>query len=196
MSLSWLFLALVVAALLWAVKVFNGLVALRHRMHNAFAQIDVQCQRRYELIPNLVEAVHAYLQHEHQTLVDVVTARQQASQCEQHASVNPVHVETLERFARAEGQLEMALGRLLAIAENYPDLKADQRIAALMEDLRTTENRVSFARQSFNDGVMSYNIARERFPDTLIATLCGFHVAAALDIPVPEARQPLRISLN
>ena len=188
----------VIAALIivYAVGVYNGLVTLRNHFRNAFVQIDVQLQRRYELIPNLVEAARAYLAHEKDTLSQVIAARNQAASLEKSLAADADNPDALALFARAEGTLNGALGRLLAVAENYPDLKADQTIAGLMEDLESTENRVSFARQAFNDAVMAYNIAREKFPDALIATLGGFRPAAQLDIPNVEAREPLRIHMT
>lgn len=190
------YLAILAAVVFYAVSIYNGLVALRNRFDNAFAQIDVQLQRRYELIPNLVEAAKAYLGHEKETLSQVIAARNQAAGLEKALAANAASAEAMTRFTQAEGALNSALGRLMMVAEAYPDLKADATIADLMEELKATENRVGFARQSFNDAVMFYNISREQFPNNLLAGVCGFQRAMALEIPNVEAREPVRIRMS
>ncbi len=176
---GWILLAVAAALALWAVAIYNGLVVLRNRFRNAFAQIDVQLRRRYDLIPNLVEAVKMYLQHERQTLEAVVQSRGGAVSAAQRAAAAPGDPAAMQGLAQAEGMLSGALGRLLAVFENYPDLKANQNVLALQEELASTENKVAFARQAYNDSVMQYNTKRESFPDNVCAGLFGF-VAAEL----------------
>jgi LemA protein len=165
-------LALVV--FLWVMGVYNNLVALRNRYKNAFAQIDVQLKRRYDLIPNLVETAKGYMAHERQTLEAVIAARNQAASANSKAAGNPGDPEAMKGLIAAEGALTGTLGRLFALSEAYPDLKANQNMLALQEELTSTENKVSFSRQSYNDTVMSYNIAREVFPSNLIAGTFNF----------------------
>ena len=194
---GWIFLAIVVAAIAWAIAIYNGLVALRNRFKNAFAQIDVQLKRRYDLIPNLVESVKGYLQHERQTLEAVVQARGNAVSAAQRAAAAPGDPGAMQALARAEGALGGALGRMLAVFESYPDLKANQNVLSLQEELASTENRVAFARQAYNDSVMQYNTKRESFPDNIFAGMFGFGAAellAATDSA--EERQAPRVKLT
>jgi len=177
---DWVFVAIVVAVAAFAIAVYNRLVALRNRFRNAFAQIDVQLKRRYDLIPNLVESVKGYLQHERGTLEAVVQARGNAVSAAQRAAAAPGEPGAMQGLAQAEGALGGALGRLLAVFEAYPDLKANQSIMALQEELTSTENKIAFARQAYNDSVMQYNTRRESFPDTLLAGLFGFGAAELL----------------
>ncbi len=177
---GWILLAVVVALLAWAVSVYNRLVALRNRFKNAFAQIDVQLKRRYDLIPNLVESVKGYLQHERGTLEAVVQARGNAVTAAQRAAAAPGDPGAMQGLAQAEGVLGGALGRLLAVFESYPDLKANQSIMVLQEELTSTENKIAFARQAYNDAVMQYNTRRESFPDNLLAGVFGFGAAELL----------------
>jgi LemA protein len=178
---GWILLAMVAAAAVWAIAVYNGLVALSNRFKNAFAQIDVQLRRRYDLIPNLVEAVKGYLQHERQTLEAVVQARGSAVSAAQRAAAAPGEGAAMQGLAQAEGALAGALGRLLAVFESYPDLKANQNVLGLQEELTSTENKVAFARQAYNDSVMQYNTKRESFPDNVCAGLFGFAHAQLLE---------------
>jgi len=166
---GWIFVAVVVALAAWVIAIYNGLVTLRNRFKNAFAQIDVQLKRRYDLIPNLVDAAKGYLAHERQTLEAVIAAR--------GAAVNAA----MTGLAQAEGVLGGALGRLLAVFEAYPDLKANQNILQVQEELTSTENKVAFARQGYNDAVMSYNTRRESFPDNVVAGLFAFKEAMLLE---------------
>jgi LemA protein len=189
----WVFLGAIVLVLVYFVGVFNGLVTLRNRFKNAFSQIDVQLQRRYELIPNLVETAKTYLAHEKETLTDVVAARNQAISAERAVAGAVDDPEKMAKLAQAEGMLGASLGRLLAVSENYPDLKANETMQQLMEELASTENRVGFARQAFNDAVMEYNIQREKFPNFFVAGAFGFTPAAQLEIPNVEARQPVQV---
>jgi LemA protein len=177
---GWIFLAIVVAAAVWAISIYNGLVTLRNRFKNAFSQIDVQLKRRYDLIPNLVESVKGYLQHERQTLEAVVQARGNAVSAAQRAAAAPGDPAAMQGLAQAEGALGGALGRLLAVFESYPDLKANQNVLALQEELTSTENKISFARQAYNDSVMQYNTRRESFPDNILAGFFRFAPAELL----------------
>ena len=177
----WIFLAIIVAIAVWAIAVFNGLVALRNRFKNAFAQIDVQLKRRYDLIPNLVETVKGYIKHERETLEAVIKARNVAVGAAQAASANPGNPAAMQQLGQAEGALSGVLGRLFALAESYPDLKANQNMLAIQEELASTENKVAFARQAFNDSVMEYNTRRESFPDNVFAGMFGFGPAELLN---------------
>ncbi len=161
--------------------IYNGLVTFRNRYKNAFAQIDVQLKRRYDLIPNLVEVVKKYMQHERETLEAVIRARNAAVSASNTASGNPGDPEAMKGLASAEGMLSGALGKLFALSESYPDLKANQNMAQLQEELSSTENRVAFARQAYNDAVMAYNIAREKFPNSIIAGMFKFTEAQLLE---------------
>ena len=189
---GWIILAVVVAFAAWAISVFNRLVALRNRFKNAFAQIDVQLKRRYDLIPNLVEAAKGYLAHERQTLEAVIAARGAAVSAAQRAAGAPGEPSAMAGLAQAEGALGGALGRLLAVFENYPDLKANQNILQVQEELASTENKVAFARQGYNDAVMVYNTRRESFPDNVVAGLTGFKEAMLLEATesVEERKAP------
>jgi len=174
-------LAIVAAIAFFAVTIYNRLVALRNRYKNAFAQIDVQLKRRYDLIPNLVEAAKGYLAHERQTLEAVIAARGAAVTAAQRAAQAPGEPAAMTGLAQAEGALGGALGRLLAVFENYPDLKANQNILQVQEELTSTENKIAFARQAYNDSVMEYNTKRESFPDTIFAGMFGFTAATLLE---------------
>ena len=193
----WIFLAIVIALAVWAIAAYNGLVALRNRFKNAYAQIDVQLRRRYDLIPNLVETVRGYLQHERQTLDAVVQARSNAISAAQRAAAAPGDPPAMHELAQAEGALGGALARLLAVFEAYPDLKGNQSVAALQEELSSTENRVAFARQAYNDSVMQYNTKRESFPDNVFAGLFGFAPAELLEATESaEQRAAPKVSLR
>ena len=173
---------------LWAVGVYNSLVALRNRFKNAFAQIDVQLKRRYDLIPNLVETVKGYIKHERETLEAVVKARNQAVSAEKTAAGDPSNPESMQNLVKAEGQLGGALSRLMVVVEQYPDLKANQNMMMLQEELSSTENRVAFARQAFNDAAMQYNIRRETFPSNIIAGMFNFLEATLFKVESEEER--------
>ncbi len=178
---GWIVLAVVVALVVWVIAIYNGLVTLRNRFKNAFAQIDVQLKRRYDLIPNLVEAAKGYLQHERQTLEAVIAARGAAVSAAQRAAAAPGDPAAMSGLAQAEGVLGGALGRLLAVFEAYPDLKANQNVLQVQEELTSTENKVAFARQGYNDAVMTYNTKRESFPDNIVAGLFAFKEAMLLE---------------
>ena len=179
------FVALVVA---WLVALYNGLVRSRNAYRNAFAQIDVQLQRRFDLIPNLVETARAYLTHERETLEAVIAARGAAQAGLAAAKASPGDPAAMAELSRSQGALDGMLGRLMAVVEAYPDLKANQNMMHLSEELTSTENRVAFARQAYNDSVMAYNNKREVFPSSLVAGNFGFKPAALLDIPADRAQ--------
>jgi LemA protein len=177
---GWIFLAVIVVLAFWAVSIYNRLVQLRNRFKNAFAQIDVQLKRRYDLIPNLVETAKGYIKHERETLEAVIKARNQAVTAANAAGANPGNPAAMQGLSQAEGALTGVLGRLFALSEAYPDLKANQNMLAIQEELSSTENKVAFARQAFNDSVMEYNTKRESFPDTIFAGMFGFSAAELL----------------
>ena len=185
--------ALLLFAVLFVVGMYNKLVALRNRFKNAYAQIDVQLKRRYDLIPNLVETAKGYLKHERGTLEAVITARNAASSANVRAAANPGDPAAMQQLVAAEGSLTGALGRLFALAEAYPDLKANQTMAQLMEELTSTENKVSFARQAYNDSVMVYNTQREVFPSSVIAGMFNFAPAELFVIDKPEQREAPKV---
>jgi len=179
---------------MFVVGIYNKLVTLRNRYKNAFAQIDVQLKRRYDLIPNLVETAKAYMKHERGTLEAVIQARNQASAASDKAAANPADAAAMQGLLGAESALTGALGRLLVTVERYPDLKANQTMAQLMEELTSTENKVSFARQAYNDGVTFYNTSRETFPNVLIAGPFGFQAAVLFEIEVEEQREAPKVA--
>jgi LemA protein len=176
----WIFLAIAAALVIWAIAIYNGLVQLRNRFKNAFSQIDVQLKRRYDLIPNLVETVKGYIKHERETLEAVIKARNQAVGAAQAASAQPGNPAAMQALSQAEGALTGVLGRMFALAEAYPDLKANQNMIALQEELTSTENKVAYARQGYNDAVMQYNTKRESVPDNIFAGMFGFGPAELL----------------
>lgn len=178
----------------WLIGVYNRLVTLRNRFQNAFAQIDVQLKRRYDLIPNLVEVAKGFMSHERETLEAVIRARSQAVSAEQQAAGNPGDPAAMQQLKAAEGQLGATLGRLLMVAEAYPDLKANQNMLSLQEELTSTENKVAFARQGYNDSVTRYNTACERFPAVMIAGSFGFQPAALFEVDTEQERQAPRVS--
>ncbi len=188
--MEWVLLGIVVLAVVSTIWLYNRLVTLRNRFKNAFAQIDVQLRRRHDLIPNLVETAKGYMQHERQTLEEVIQARNGAVAGLEQASQDPTDPQKMQQLSQAEQGLSGALGRLFALSESYPDLKANQNMMQLSEELTTTENRVAFARQAFNDSVMQYNIARETFPSNLIANNFGFQPAALLEIEEAQREVP------
>jgi LemA protein len=184
-----IFLAIIVAIILYAIGIYNSLVNLRNRVKNAFAQIDVQLTRRYDLIPNLVEAVKGYMKHERETLDAVISARNAAVSNLEAAKADPSNADAIKKLGAAEGLLGGALGRLFALSEAYPDLKANQNMMQLQEELASTENKVAFSRQAFNDAVLSYNNRAENFPNNIIAGTFRFELASFLDIQSEEKRE-------
>ena len=179
-------LVIVVVLAFWIVGIYNGLVTARNAFKNAFAQIDVQLQRRFDLIPNLVETAKGYIQHERETLEAVVAARGAAMSGLAAAKASPGDPAAMAELASSQGMLNGALGRLMAVAEAYPDLKANQNMMQLSEELTSTENKVAFARQAFNDSVMAYNNRREVFPSSVVAGMFQFAPAALLEIPADQ----------
>ena len=180
--------------LMWVVGAYNRLVALRNRFKNAFAQIDVQLKRRYDLIPNLVETAKGYIKHERGTLEAVVAARNAASSANVRAAQNPGDAAAMKELSGAETALTVTLGRLFAVAEAYPDLKAYTTMMALMEELTSTENKVAFARQAYNDAVMGYNTQRETFPTNMIAGPFNFGPAELFVIEKPEEKEAPKVT--
>lgn len=192
---SWLFFAVIIVVLVYLVVIYNRLVTLKNRFKNAFAQIDVQLQRRHDLIPNLVESAKAYMTHERETLTQVAEARAHADGARRAAAARPDDGNAISRLGRAETALSGSLANFMAVSENYPELKANQNIAELMEALNTTENRIGFARQAFNDAVMNYNTYREQFPNNFVSGLFGpFRSAELLEIESPQARQAVKVA--
>jgi len=194
-----LFGALIVAAVLvalFAIGEYNGLVTLRNRFKNAFAQIDVQLKRRYDLIPNLVETAKGYLKHESGTLEAVTQARNLAQSAGTRAAANPGDPASMKELAGAEAGLTGALGRLMVVAEAYPDLKANQNMMQLTEELTSTENKVAFARQAYNDSVMAYNTKREVFPTNIVAGMFQFDLAELFEIENAEEKLAPKVSFS
>jgi LemA protein len=191
-----IFLAIVAAIVFWAIAVYNRLVNERNRVRNSFAQIDVQLTRRHDLIPNLVEAVKGYMKHERETLEAVVSARNTAVSSLNTAKADPSNAKAIENLGASEGALGAALGRLFALAEAYPDLKANQNMLQFQEELTTTENKVAFSRQAFNDTVLSYNNTVENFPNNVIAGMFSFASASFLEIESPEKREVPEVSFT
>jgi LemA protein len=188
-------LLLVVVVLgLWVMGIYNSLVALRNRFKNAFAQIDVQLKRRYDLIPNLVETAKGYMKHESTTLEAVIKARNIALAAAQSAAANPADANAMKNLGAAETGLGGALSRLMVVSEQYPDLKANQNMMQLTEELTSTENKVSFARQAYNDSVMTYNTSRETFPNVIFAGMFGFLPAELFKIDDPTERNAPKVS--
>lgn len=189
-------LGIIAIIIIYIIAIYNGLVAYRNRFKNAFAQIDVQLQRRYDLIPNLVETAKGYIKHERETLEAVINARTQAVSAESAAAQNPSNPDAMKKLLSAETLLTSSMGRLFALAENYPDLKANQTMQQLMEELSTTENKISFARQAFNDAVMTYNTNREQFPKNIIAGIFQFQAGVHYEVDEPEAKKAVKVSFT
>ncbi|NDY42437.1 LemA family protein [Dissulfurirhabdus thermomarina] len=194
--IDYVFLGLLLLALAYPVAVYNRLVALRNRFRNAFAQIDVQLERRYDLIPNLVETAKAYMKHERETLEAVIQARDRAAAAGRAASRRPEDAAAVRSLMGADSALTASLGRLFAVAENYPDLKANQTMGQLMEELSSTENKVAFARQAFNDAVMTYNTYLEQFPHNVVGGSAGFRPAQPFEVEEREVRRPVRVAFD
>lgn len=193
---TWIVLGVLAAIILYVIVIYNGLVALRNRVKNAFSQIDVQLQRRYDLIPNLVETAKGYMAHERETLEAVVRARNAAQTAARKVEGDPSDGAALKELMSAEAALGGMLTRFFALAEAYPDLKANQNMALLQEELASTENRIAFSRQAFNDAVTGYNIKRESFPDVIVANNFGFKHAEQWQMEDTSARAPVKVSFG
>ena len=191
-----IFFGLLLLLAFWAIALYNGLIGKRNRFRNAFAQIEVQLQRRYDLIPNLVETAKGYMSHDKDTLEAVIAARNQAMGAMQAAAAAPGDSNAMANLASAEAGLGGVLGRLMAVAEAYPDLKANQNMMAVQEELTSTENKVAFARQAFNDAVTAFNTARETFPAVLIAGLLGFKEAMLFEVDDASARTAPKVNFG
>ena len=191
-----IFFGLLLLLAFWAIALYNGLIGKRNRFRNAFAQIEVQLQRRYDLIPNLMETAKGYMSHEKDTLEAVIAARNQAMGAMQAAAAAPGDSNAMANLASAEAGLGGVLGRLMAVAEAYPDLKANQNMMAVQEELTSTENKVAFARQAFNDDVTVFNTARETFPAVLIAGLLGFKEAMLFEVDDASARTAPKVNFG
>ncbi len=189
-------IGLVIVLGAWVAGIYNTLVALRNRFKNAFAQIDVQLKRRYDLIPNLVEVAKGYMKHESTTLEAVIKARNIALAASQTAAANPADANAMKNLVSAESGLGGALSRLMVVSEQYPDLKANQNMMQLTEELTSTENKVSFARQAYNDSVMAYNTTREVFPNVIFAGMFGFLPAELFKIEDPTERNAPKVSFT
>jgi len=190
-------IAVVIALLVvTAIVIYNGLVRARNGYKNAFAQIDVQLRRRFDLIPNLIETAKQYMAHERQSLEAVVNARNTAMAGLSSAQAKPGDPAAMQQLSAGQQALDGALGRLIALAESYPDLKANQTMASLMEELTSTENKVGFARQAYNDAVMNYNTYREQFPNNVVAGMFTFKEAELYEVDEPAARQAVKVSFQ
>jgi LemA protein len=191
-----IFLAIVAVIIFWVIGIYNRLINERNRVKNAFAQIDVQLTRRYDLIPNLVEVVKGYMKHERETLEAVIKARNSASSSLDAAKADPSNAKAMKELGASEGALGSALGRLFALSESYPDLKANQNMMELQEELASTENKVAFSRQAFNDSVLQYNNSAQNFPNNVIAGMFHFELASFLEIEAPEMREAVKVSFT
>jgi len=188
-------LAVIAVIVFWTIGVYNRLVSLRNRFKNAFAQIDVQLKRRYDLIPNLVEVAKGYMKHERETLESVIAARNQAVSASSKVGLDPADAASVQQLSAAEGTLTASLGKMFALSEAYPDLKANENMIQLTEELTSTENKIAFARQAYNDGVMQYNTGIEQFPGSLIANNFGFKAAELLQATESaEERKAVKVS--
>lgn len=195
MTGSIVLIVVVLVVLFWGVGAYNRLVSLQNQVKNAFAQIDVQLKRRYDLIPNLVETARGYMKHERETLEAVIAARNQAVSANSKAAADPSDTTAIRQMASAEGLLSATLGKMFALSESYPELKANENMMQLTEELTSTENRIAFARQAYNDGVMQYNTSREQFPGSVIAGVFAFKPSELLQsTESPEERKPVKVS--
>ena len=194
--LGWIILGIAALGILWMVLIYNGLVATRNDVQGSWKQIDVQLKRRHDLIPNLVEAVKGYMKHERETLDAVVKARNTAVAALDAAKADPANAAAIKELGASEGALGSVLGRLFALSEAYPDLKANENMMQFQEELATTENKVAFSRQAFNDAVMTYNNTAENFPNNFIARTFSFELASFLEIEAEEMREAPEVSFT
>ena len=191
-----IFLAIIAVVFFYVIGIYNSLINLRNRVKNAFAQIDVQLTRRHDLIPNLVESVKGYMKHERETLEAVINARNNAVSSLDAAKADPANAAAIQQLGESEGALGAALGRLFALSEAYPDLKANQNMMQFQEELTSTENKVAFSRQAFNDAVLTYNNKAENFPNNVVAGMFNFELASFLEIESPEMREVPEVSFT
>lgn len=196
MSMNIIILCVVIGCVAFTILAQNRLVSLRNRLKNAFSQIDVQLKRRYDLIPNLVETARAYMVHERETLTAVTNARNHAATAREAMKRQPENADNLQSLIAAEMALNSSMGRFFAVSENYPELRSDVTMLQVMEELSSTENRIAFARQHYNDCVMGYNSYREQFPQSTLANAFGFREAAFFQLDTPEARKGVTISFR
>ncbi len=189
-------LGVIVALIFYLIVIYNNLVAYRNKFKNGFANIDNQLQLRYDLIPNLVETAKAYMSHEKETLTKVIEARNTAQSASKAAAIHPDDAAAMKKLVAAETALSGSMLQFFALTENYPDIKANQTMEKLMEELSTTENKVAFARQRYNDDVMQYNTYREQFPNFIVANNAGFKEAALFEVDTEEVKKPVRVSFN
>ncbi len=187
---------IIILLVLYGISIYNSLIELKNRFVNAFAQIDVQLQRRYDLIPNLVETAKGYMKYEQETLTKIIDARNTAKAAASSAASKPEDADAMKKLISAESTLTSSMGNFFALAENYPDLKANQTMQQLMEELTSTENKVSFARQAFNDAVMVYNTYRSQFPNVIFAGMFGFQAATHFEVSKPEAKEAVKVSFT
>ncbi len=192
----WIFLGIIAALVFWAIAIYNGLVALRNRFKNAFAQIDVQLKRRYDLIPNLVETAKGYMKHERETLEAVIAARNAASNARAQVAADPGNAQAVQGLNQAEAGLTSVMTRFMMLQEAYPDLKANANMMQLTEELTSTENRIAFARQAYNDNVMDYNNRREMFPSSIIAGMFNFTAAQMFEVKNEAEREGVKVSFS
>jgi LemA protein len=195
MMVPLIILVIIAVLIFWVIGAYNGMVSLRNRFKNSFAQIDVQLKRRYDLIPNLVEVAKGYMKHERETLEAVIAARNQAVTANAKVSADPADGAAVQALSRSEGALASSLGQMFALSEAYPDLKANENMLQLTEELTSTENKIAFARQAYNDSVMQYNTSVEQFPGTILAGMFGFKTGELLvATESPEERKAVKVS--
>ena len=194
--MEWIILGLLLVLVVYIIAIYNKLASLKNRFKNAFSQIDVQLNRRYDLIPNLVETAKSFMKHERETLEAVINARSQAVSASQQAAADPSDAQSIQSLIGAESALTGAMGKFFAVMENYPDIKANQTMQSLMEELTTTENKVAFARQAYNDAVMFYNTYREQFPGNLVAGKFNFNEAQLFEVDEIDVRKAVKVSFE